>query len=40
MSEYIQDEEEIKVQEVDELCCYDRIKKLLIRNDHNKEEKK
>ena len=40
MSEYIQDEEEIKVQEVDELCCYDRMKKLLIRNDDTKQERK
>lgn len=40
MSEYIQDEEEIKLQEVDELCCYDRMKKLLIKNDDTKEERK
>lgn len=28
------------MQEVDELCCYDRMKKLLIRNDDTKQERK
>ncbi len=40
MSEYIQESNEIKVQEVDELCCYDRMKKLLMRGDDSREERK
>ncbi len=40
MSEYIQESSEMKVQEVDELCCYDRMKKLLMRGDDSREERK
>ncbi len=32
MSEYMQDEQKIKVEQIDQLCCYDRMKKLLIKN--------
>ena len=35
MSEFLEDEEEIKTEEIDDFCCFDRMRRLIQKNKIN-----